>query len=61
MFRRYVAPWFDITPGSGIEPHAYLKDALTRLPDMTNREVWRMMPENRAAERVDTKAAGAAS
>lgn len=29
----------------GIDPHAYLKDVLERLPDMTNRQVHTLLPE----------------
>lgn len=42
----------------GIEPFAYLKDVLTRLPQMTNREVWTMTPENwTAPNAIPTKIA----
>ena len=39
----------------GIEPYTYLKGALTRLPQMTNHEVWKLTPENWTAQR-DTEA-----
>lgn len=34
-----------------IEPYTYLKDVLTRLPQMTNQEVWSMTPENWAEQK----------
>ena len=45
----------------GIEPYSYLKDVLTRLPQMTNQEVWKMTPENWAAARDPTDVANLAS
>jgi urate oxidase len=30
----------------GIDPYAYLKDALTRLPSMTNRQLVVLLPAN---------------
>jgi len=45
----------------GIEPYGYLKDVLARLPNMTNREVWKVTPANWAKERDHTEATKAAS
>jgi len=44
-----------------IEPYTYLKDVLTQLPDMTNRELWRIIPEKWAAERQGDRPTVAAS
>lgn len=44
----------------GINPFEYLRDVLTRLPSMTNRQVEQMTPEARAERRAVPRQANVA-